>query len=301
MIKITKEHKYFQMGNHIQPAARVHLPATIILQTNDCYDGDMSPDKDCHIKDIDLSRGNPTTGPVYFEGVVPGDVLEIHIDKIKMASPGFSFCGVNEGFLQEESGVEELRWYHFDDEGINFGRGIKLPLMPMIGEIGVAPADGPIRNLYPGDYGGNMDTSLIKEGSILFLPVFQDGAYLGCGDLHAAMGDGESFYEGIECAGEVQLTIKVRKDLDMDIPYVIADGKFASIGTDETIEKALRKSMSKLLHFLSGQLPSLSVTDISYILGFYGNLEISQVVDPLMTGRMSISMDILKKIGLEII
>ena len=64
----------------------------------------MSPDKDCHIKDIDLSRGNPTTGPVYFEGVVPGDVLEIHIDKIKMASPGFSFCGVNEGFLQEESG-----------------------------------------------------------------------------------------------------------------------------------------------------------------------------------------------------
>ena len=124
---------------------------------------------------------------------------------------------------------------------------------------------------------------------------------MGCGDLHAAMGDGESFYEGIECAGEVQLTIKVRKDLDMDIPYVIADGKFASIGTDETIEKALRKSMSKLLHFLSGQLPSLSVTDISYILGFYGNLEISQVVDPLMTGRMSISMDILKKIGLEII
>lgn len=53
MIKITKEHKYFQMGNHIQPAARVHLPATIILETNDCYDGDMSPDKDCHIKDID--------------------------------------------------------------------------------------------------------------------------------------------------------------------------------------------------------------------------------------------------------
>lgn len=301
MIRIKKGKKYYQMGNHIPPAERVQLPATIIFETNDCYDGDMSPDKECHIADIDLSRGNPTTGPVYFEGVVTGDVLEIHIDKITVFSPGLSFCGVNEGFLQDESNIEELRWYNFDDKEIDFGNGIKLPLMPMIGEIGVAPANGPIRNVCPGDYGGNLDTTLIKEGATLFLPVFQDGAYLGCGDLHAAMGDGESFYEGVECAGEVQLTVKVRKDLEMDIPYVISDGKFASIGTDETIEKALRKSMSKLIHFLSKRLPSLSVTDISFILGFYGNLEISQVVDPLMTGRMSISLDILKKLGLETI
>ena len=61
----------------------------------------------------------------------------------------------------------------------------------MIGVIGVAPAGESVPCGTPGDHGGNMDTIGIREGAILRLPVFVKGAYLGLGDLHAAMGDGE--------------------------------------------------------------------------------------------------------------
>lgn len=299
MIRISKDHKYYKQGAKVEPAARINTPETIIFETNDCYDGDMVRGMNQHISDIDFSRGNPTTGPVYIEGAEPGDVLEIYIRRVDMISPGLSFCGVNEGFLQEDSKVEELRWYNFDENGVDFGNGLILPYRPMIGEIGVAPKNGSLRNVYPGDHGGNLDTSLIKAGATLFLPVFQPGAMLGCGDLHAAMGDGEAFYEGIECAGEVELDVVVRKDLKMDIPFVISDGKFASIATDKTIELALRKAMKKLIAFICNYSHGLSETDVNYIVGFYGNLEISQVVDPEMTGRMSIELDILKKLGID--
>lgn len=56
------------------------------------------------------------------------------------------------------------------------------------------------------------------------------------GDLHACMGDGESFYTGLEVAGEVTVTVNVRKDLKMDIPFVVSDGKLASIATEEGVE-----------------------------------------------------------------
>ena len=129
--------------------------------------------------------------------------------------------------------------------------------------------------------------------------VGAEGGLLAMGDLHAAMGDGESFYTGLEVAGEVTVTVNVRKDLKMDIPFVLCEDKFASIATDSTVDGALEKAMEKLVYFISDH-SKLDFYESGFMCGLYANLEISQVVDPVKTARMSIKTKYLKECGIEI-
>lgn len=46
-----------------------------------------------------------------------------------------------------------------------------------------------------------MDNTAITAGATLYFPVYTDGALFGCGDMHAAMGDGEISVSGAEAAG----------------------------------------------------------------------------------------------------
>lgn len=297
-MRITRDKFTNVMSKTVKPAACCDLPATIIFETQDCFSGSIKSEKDTLDK-LDYSVLNPATGPVYFNDVKPGDVLEIKIKKIKCNSPGCTMCVPNEGLLGDLVKKSITKIYHFEDNVVTINDSIKLKLEPMIGVIGLAPEEGAIGTVIPGDHGGNMDTTLIKEGSVLFLPVFADGGLLALGDLHAAMGDGESFYTGLEVSGEVELEVDVRRDLIMGIPFVKAGNKFASIATEETIDKALKKAMEKLVKFITDN-GKLDFYDAGFICGLYANLEISQVVDPLKTARMSLDLDVLQKIGIKI-
>ena len=56
---------------------------------------------------------------------------------------------------------------------------VDLPLVPMIGTIGVAPAGGEVRaSVVPDIHGGNLDAPLVRAGATLYLPVNVDGASL---------------------------------------------------------------------------------------------------------------------------
>lgn len=296
MIRIPKEMSCAYMGPSVPPVERLALPAHIIFETHDCYGGIITNENQTN-KDVIPSLNNLATGPVYFEGVYPGDVLEIKIEKIKCNSPGFSLCSKGEGFIGEDINDSFNRIFHFDDM-VYFGNSIKLPIQPMIGVIGVAPKEIS-NNVIPGDHGGNMDTKLIKEGAILYLPVFHEGGLLGIGDLHAVMGDGEALYEGLECSGEVEVTVNVRKDLKIDIPFINVDNKLFSVATDVDIESSLKKALRKLIAFLLDH-SDIDYYTAAYICNFYGDLQISQVVDPKKTSRMAIDLEILEKLDIKL-
>ena len=108
----------------------------------------------------------------------------------------------------------------------------------MIGVIGVAPAGAPVPCGSPGAHGGNMDTSLIGEGAVVYLPVAAPGALLAAGDLHAAMGDGEICGTGVEVAGSVTLRVDVRRDLELVNPVVETAEVVATIASAETLDEA---------------------------------------------------------------
>jgi acetamidase/formamidase len=74
------------------------------------------------------------------------------------------------------------------DPGDFKGPRIELPLRPMMGCVGTAPANkAAIPTSYPDNFDGNMDYNGRGAGATLMLPVFEPGALFFLGDGHAAM------------------------------------------------------------------------------------------------------------------
>ena len=66
--------------------------------------------------------------------------------------------------------------------------------------MGVSPPlDRPPRSsAIPGNFGGNIDCSDLVVGSVLYLPVFVEGAGFYAGDAHAVQGSGEVVQTALE-------------------------------------------------------------------------------------------------------
>ena len=53
-----------------------------------------------------------------------------------------------------------------------------------------------------------MDYNGVREGTTVYLPVFEEGALLFVGDGHAAEGDGELNGDALETSMDVEFTVK---------------------------------------------------------------------------------------------
>jgi acetamidase/formamidase/AraC-like DNA-binding protein len=79
--------------------------------------------------------------------------------------------------------------------------GVRIPLRPHFGVIGVAPRESDLVDSVPPSYfGGNLDNWRLGKGAAVYLPVSVPGALLSIGDPHAAQGDGELGGTAIECS-----------------------------------------------------------------------------------------------------
>ena len=90
---------------------------------------------------------------------------------------------------------------------------LTIPLQPMLGCIGVAPPGREvIATRDSGIFGGNMDYNQLREGTTVYLPVFQEVALLFMGDGHAAQGDGELTGDALETSMEFEFSVDVIRD-----------------------------------------------------------------------------------------
>src|ERR1035437_243667 len=65
--------------------------------------------------------------------------------------------------------------------------GIRIPLRPHFGVIGVAPREpGLVDSVPPAYFGGNLDNWRLGKGAAVYLPVSVPEALLSIGDPHAA-------------------------------------------------------------------------------------------------------------------
>ena len=177
--------------------------------------------------------------------------------------------------------------------------GIAVPLRPMIGVIGVAPAGAPVATASPGAHGGNMDTRLIGEGAVLYLPVAHEGALLAAGDLHAAMGDGEICGTGVEDCGSVTLRLDVRRDLRSRSPVLETPELVATIASAETLDAAAEAATRDMARLLTERL-GISLEVATMLMSAGGDLQVSQVVDPLRTARFALPKGVVAGLGDEL-
>lgn len=267
--------------------------STVVFQTLDCYEGNIKSEKDL-FQQLDYSKINPATGPLYIDGAEPGDILKVEILNIKLEEQGcmalMSGAGPFGTFIKEEKTkiIEVKNGY------VMFNNLVKIPISPMIGVIGIAPQNKAILNGTPGEHGSNMDCRKIQAGTSLYLSVNVPGALLSIGDLHAVMGDGEVATCGVEINGEVTVRVSVFKDIKIPTPLLRTKKEYITIASAKTIDEAGEKASIKMLELLR-VATDLDVSERIMLLSLIGNIEICQVVNPLKTARMAIPTWILNQ------
>jgi acetamidase/formamidase len=203
----------------------------------------------------------------------------------------FTFTPVTRGRLGVPSGT------------MTFGNSatVTFPLSPFMGMMGVAfesatNLTAPVLNSIPPTLGaGNIDISLLGEGSAFYLPVFSEGALFFTGDSHMAMGDGEVALTAMEGSLRTTFRLTVCKPGSGDAPSVAFSYPFAEtqdawvpIGLSDPdaslngqvtdLNIAMRRAVVNALNFLQDDQGMDRATAYAY-LSAAANFHVSQVVD----------------------
>lgn len=295
--QLSCDHHIFSFDKGNKPVLQINAGDEVEIETMDCFANQIRTDAD-KLEALDWQRVNPATGPIYINGAEPGDVLKTTIKKIQIANQGVVATGKDLGVLGHHMADLYAKVVAIKDGQVVFDSKIAFPLNPMVGVIGVAPAGEGVNCGTPGPHGGNMDTKLIGEDAVLYLPVFVEGALFGLGDLHAAMGDGEIGVSGVEVAGKVLVKLEVIKGITLNNPVVQTPEVTATIASALTLDEAADIAVADMANLLQKHTP-LSMAEIATLMSAAGDLQISQVVDPLKTVRFSMPNQILASYGVE--
>ncbi|MEZ5738027.1 MAG: acetamidase/formamidase family protein [Burkholderiaceae bacterium] len=199
---IHKHHVHHGWNNAFTPCQTIAPGEIVRFETLDASSGQLTASSDANdLARLDLGKVNPVTGPIRVDGAKPGDALKITV--LSFQPSGWGWTGNIPGFglLTDQFPDARLHHWHYDAglQPAMYGPGGRVPLKPMCGTIGVAPAEPGLHSIIPPrNVGGNMDIRDIGEGVELYLPVEVDGAIFSVGDTHAAQGDGEVCGTAIE-------------------------------------------------------------------------------------------------------
>lgn len=237
----------------------------------------------------------PVTGPVWVEGAKPGSALKVEIIKLELpAGEGAIVVIPGKGAFGERVPNPRYKVVAYDDEYAHFNDRIKVPLRPMVGKVGVAPAGKAIDCHAPGPHGGNMDITDISEGCSVYLPIFVEGALLACGDVHAAMGDGESCFSAIESEGLLTLRCQVVDNMKLTHPMLVTGGELMTVGDGRTLEGACQVALDNMATFVTERL-GLDIVDATMLVSVAADVRINQIVNTVAVGaRAAISLSVLQ-------
>ncbi|MGB7439456.1 MAG: acetamidase/formamidase family protein [Coleofasciculaceae cyanobacterium] len=223
------------------------------------------------------------TGPIYVKDAQPGDVLEIKLEEISpRLAMGFNAIRPGWGALPQRFTEARLRFISLD---LNKGvaefppdSGIKIPLRPFFGIIGVANEATNRSSVPPGSYGGNIDNRELQAGSRIFLPVFVPGGLLSIGDGHSAQGDGEINVTAIETSMNGTVQVNLRKDLPLTFPLAETPSDIITMGFGESLDQAFEDALQQMIVFLEHFL-GLKAEDAYVLSSLAVNFHITQVVN----------------------
>ena len=208
--------------NSIEPALEVDSGDVIELHARDASDEQLGESSNADdVPQIDFSRVNPVSGPVFVKGARPGDTLAVELLEFRPALWGWTAIIPGLGLLADEFPEPWFRISRVDPTRgeVHFSDRVILPFRPFSGNLGVAPAEpGAHPVVPPSRWGGNIDVKYLGPGTTLYLPVGVEGALFSLGDTHAAQGDGEVCGTAIETSMDVAVRLSVRRDISVQAP-----------------------------------------------------------------------------------
>lgn len=295
-MRITRDKIYNQFVPDVAPAARCTSGTRIIFETQDALFGlgrEVFFNENQYPEEFLYTRANPVTGPLWIEGAMPGDTLEVEIHRIECLGSGFLYLP-SDGLPGENTiNGREYVELNMPEQGVlvEIATGKRFIANPMIGVIGTASkGEKPWFSKECGDHGGNMDNNAVKAGATVFLPVFVEGGLLGMGDVHAAMGDGEVFGQGVEIGADIEVTVTLHKEMKINRPYTRLGNVISTMAAADTLDEAALLCTEDLKTLLMS-IHGLSLRDASLAIALYGDLRVCQVCNPQKSMRMEIDME----------
>ncbi|HEY0755655.1 MAG TPA: acetamidase/formamidase family protein [Ktedonobacteraceae bacterium] len=292
-IHIHRHQWHLAWDHSIAPVETIRSGEVVSFDLLDAANGQIGPTSTVEaITSLDFSQVDQVNGPIYVEGAQPGDTLEIEIIDLQPAEWGWTALIPGFGLLADEFTEPALKIWQLEggaDGWAQFAPGIRLPLAPFCGEMGLAPAaEGPLSTIPPYRHGGNMDTKHLTRGAHLYLPVEVAGALFSIGDGHAAQGDGEVCGTAIETPMRATVRLTARKDIHVHEPQFLTAGPliqrtntaayYATDGIGPDLMEAARNAIRHMITHLQSTY-QLSRADAYMLCSVAVDLKISEIVD----------------------
>lgn len=225
------------------------------------------------------------TGPIAIRGARAGMLLAVEIVALEVGPHGFNLITApphSRGLLSTEFPQGEIRHFRLDREHMHteFAAGMRLPLRPFLGIMGVAPAQAGVHiSSIPGDFGGNIDCPDLVAGTTLFLPVWADGALFYAGDAHAMQGCGEVNQTALETtmqSARLRLSVSPRRRLER--PHALTPLHLITMGFHADLREAAVQATSDMVSWLHRE-HGLTRSDAYVLCSLQADLLITQAVN----------------------
>lgn len=303
MLHRFKPTHYFQtIGTH-EPVLKVKSGDTIVTS---CVDASGQDERNKRV----THGPNPMTGPFFVEGAKRGDTLAVHIERITPnRKTGWVRTTLAPNVVDPDYNKElPDRQHAFGVWQVDLKRGtatlispetklgaLSLPLCPFPGCFGVAPNGGEaISTATSGAYGGNMDYNGFVAGTIVYFPVFADGALFHIGDGHARQGDGEIAGTGIEISTEVQFTLRVLKKKKINTVRGENDEYIFTVGNARPLDSCVQIATTEMARWLSDDY-SFGQHEIGILMGQAAEYDLGNMFDPAYTMVCKMSKKLLSR------
>ncbi|HEU0113219.1 MAG TPA: acetamidase/formamidase family protein [Thermomicrobiales bacterium] len=296
--RLTPSRFFTTLGSH-EPVLRIADGDRVIAATLDASGVDEAGA-------VRVAGSNPMTGPIFVEGAEPGDALQVTVEALRPnRATGWSRAALAPNVVDPET-VSSLPPRDAVDWAIDAAAGtvrllapfaergdLVLPLAPMIGCFGVAPAGGEaISTTTSGPHGGNMDWRGFGPGVSVAFPVGAPGALFFLGDGHVRQGDGEIVGTGVETSFEMTVVLRVQKGRTIAWPRGEDAFGIFTIGNARPLDQALQHATTEMLHRL-GEEYGLDPAAASHLLGQAVRYEIANVFNPAYSVVCRVPADVL--------
>jgi amidase len=238
--------------------------------------------------DVTLPYVNGATGPIEVRGAKAGDMLRLDILNMELDKLGFTALWPGIGMFpdwvrRKEFGIQ-TRVVEVKDGFVHWNEHLKLPVKPMIGVAGVAPAHGAVLTMDNGTHGGNLDVQEITSGNTVFFRVNKDGAHLFLGDCHAIQGDGEANGMGaIEIAATLTVKVSLAKaPARLNHPRIETPTHICTLGCAKPLEDAMRIAFEEMIYWMEDDW-KIPASEGYMLLGQIAEARCTQVVNPKYT------------------
>ncbi len=279
----------------VAPVQTVKPGTALRLWSEDAFNGALRSISDKSSDKVDLRFVNPQTGPFHVEGAEPGDTLALHLVSLEPARdwgasahiPFFGGMTSTDRVFTLQDPLPDLTYIYELDRAKNtvtyaaqYGDfRVDLPVEPMLGTVGVAPAAREVRtSLVPDRFGGNMDSPQVRAGTTVYLGVNVEGALFSIGDGHYRQGEGEACGTAVEGAMTTTLIVELVKGGAPGWPRLEDDTHWMTVGSSRPFEDAWRIGQGELVAWF-GELYGLHPMDAYQLLSQITEAPIANVVD----------------------